>query len=142
MLVRLVGDLPGCNVKDVCGFSEIKPSAQKDLFDVICRHGCVMCISKRGFCVSVGVCALCHHVLIKAYRHVSPLPTPIPSPFVDPLPLCCYLILFSVSLLCSTLLLIFTPPLHLVLYSYVLFIHSLHRPKVISTGRPSMKIQC
>lgn len=97
-------------MKDVCGFSEIKPSAQKDLFDVICRHGCVMCISKRGFCVSVGVCALCHHVLIKAYRHVSPLPTPIPSPFVDPLPLCCYLILFSVSLLCSTLLLIFPPP--------------------------------
>lgn len=139
MLVRLVGNLPGCNVKDVCGFSEIKPSAQKDLFDVICRHGCVMCISKRGFCVSVGVCALCHHVLIKAYRHVSPLPTPIPSPFVDPL-LLPYPLLRVPAVLYSPADLY--PPLHLVLYSYVLFIHSVHRPKVISTGRPSMKIRC
>lgn len=92
-------------------------------------------------------CVLCLCVLIKAYHHVPP-------PFLDSL--FCYLLLSPVSVFppcCAPYLLLVLPH---VFSSYFLFVpvirspgtHLLtfvppfYCPKVISTGRPSMRIQC
>lgn len=107
----------------------------------------------------MDACILCHCVLIKAYRHVFPslswpylsllLPYPLlyvcfPSLLRSTFPADIYLlsyILFSLLMFCSCYS--FLPSF----ISYSLNLHlleppSIHCPKVISTGRPSMRTQC
>lgn len=126
-----------------------------DLWAWLC-HACL----REGFLckyLCMHACVLCHCVLIKAYALMSPLPLlTLFSLFcylvfssVPVFPLCCtlrscwylfrhtscFLFLLSIPIICSSrpsFLISQCPSTH----------SSFHRPKVISTGRPSMRIQC
>ena len=119
-----------------------------------CVWLCSTCL-RQEFCVDGCVCIV--PLLIKAYRHVSPPSLDLPSPSLSSLipPLLC---------VCLPSLWRSTFPADIPFLSYILFrilvffliihfpsvTHSIppsarpcfHHPKVILTGRPSMRIQC
>lgn len=140
-------------MKDVCSFCELRHHQKWDLFDVICGRDCAMRVSEKGSFVSMdGWMCIVPLCINQSLSHVSP-------PSLDPISLLYYLILSSVPVFppccaplyllmfttCPTSRFLFLFSVPIIRSSRPLFLicrPSFHRPKVISTGRPSMRIQC
>lgn len=140
-----------CDVKMVFWFPWIRPPSKCDLFDGI--RVCVSCMPqhKEIVCVCVNLVLCINQTLWQCFPSLSwlylslLLPYPplsvssLPAAFLSSAYITCCLVPYSFSIC----LLLFIPPVLLLLVPRLPSDRfSLNPPTVISTGRPSMRIQC